>query len=64
MFPDADAPGERLFMQLKEVLPNLEHHHLPKGFKDYGDYFSRVSPVFLPSSDARKWGETAGQKHF
>ena len=39
MFPDADAPGERLFMQLKEVLPNLEHHHLPKGCKDYGEMY-------------------------
>ena len=39
MFPDADAPGERLFMQLREVLPNLEHHHLPKGCKDYGEMY-------------------------
>lgn len=39
MFPDRDEPGERLFMQLKEVLPNLEHHQLPLGCKDYSDYY-------------------------
>lgn len=26
MWPDNDEPGERLFLQLKEVLPNLGHH--------------------------------------
>ena len=31
MYPDRDAPGERLFMQLKEILPSLEHHQLPAG---------------------------------
>ena len=39
MYPDKDAPGERLFLQLKEILPNLEHHQLPIGCKDYSDYF-------------------------
>ena len=39
MYPDRDAPGERLFMQLKEVLPSLEHHQLPPGCKDYSDYY-------------------------
>lgn len=39
MFPDRDEPGERLFMQLKEVLPSLEHHQLPPGFKDFGEYY-------------------------
>ena len=39
MYPDRDAPGERLFMQLKEVLPTLEHHQLPPGCKDYSEYF-------------------------
>ena len=42
MFPDADVPGERLFLQLKEVLPNLVRHQLPQGCKDYSDYFLRV----------------------
>ena len=40
MFPDRDAPGERLFLQLKEVLPGLEHHQLPPGCKDYAEYYS------------------------
>ena len=39
MYPDKDAPGERLFMQLKEILPSLEHHQLPPGCKDFSDYF-------------------------
>jgi hypothetical protein len=41
MFPDADVPGERLFLQLKEVLPNLVRHQLPEGCKDYSDFFLR-----------------------
>ena len=41
MFPDRDAPGERLFLQLKEVLPSLVHHQLPPNCKDYSDYYLR-----------------------
>ena len=39
MFPDRDAPGERLFLQLKEVLPSLVHHQLPQDCKDFSDYY-------------------------
>lgn len=39
MWPDNDAPGERLFLQLQEVLPNLVHHQLPMGCKDYSEYY-------------------------
>ena len=39
MYPDRDAPGERLFLQLQEVLPNLVHHQLPPDCKDYSDYY-------------------------
>ena len=42
MFPDRDAPGERLFLQLKEILPNIHHHQLPPDCKDYGDYYVKV----------------------
>ena len=42
MFPDRDLPGERLFLQLKEFLPNLIHHQLPPGCKDYSDYYIQV----------------------
>ena len=38
MFPDADAPGERLFLQLQKVLPALVHHQLPPGCKDFSEY--------------------------
>ena len=39
MFPDRDAPGERLFLQLKEFLPSLIHHQLPLGCKDFGEAY-------------------------
>ena len=39
MFPDRDAPGERLFMQLREVLLGLQHHQLPVGCKDFAEYY-------------------------
>ena len=42
MYPDRDAPGERLFLQLKEILPNLEHHQLPLGCKDYSEYYLKM----------------------
>ena len=41
MWPDCDTPGERLFLQLKEVLPDLVRHQLPPGCKDYSDFFLR-----------------------
>ena len=43
MCPDRDAPGERLFLQLKEVLPGLVHHQLPPGCKDFGEYWAQVT---------------------
>lgn len=49
MYPDADTPGERLFLQLKQLLetpsPLNPHpspfirHQLPQGCKDYSDYY-------------------------
>jgi len=39
MFPDRDEPGERLFMQLQQVLPGLVHHQLPPDCKDFSDYY-------------------------
>ena len=39
MFPDQDVPGERLFMQLREMLPQLVHHQLPPGCKDFSEYY-------------------------
>ena len=45
MYPDRDAPGERLFLQLRDVLPNLEHHQLPPGCKDYGEFYVKNSLI-------------------
>ena len=51
MYPDQDAPGERLFLQLQKVLPTLEHHQLPPGCKDYGDYYKGKT---LPPASTKK----------
>ena len=45
MYPDRDEPGERLFMQLKQLLPNLEHHQLPLGCKDFGEWWGKEAPT-------------------
>lgn len=42
MYPDRDEPGERLFLQLQQVLPNLEHHQLPPDCKDFSDYYAAL----------------------
>jgi hypothetical protein len=45
MFPDADIPGERLFLQLQKVLPSLVRHQLPAGCKDFSEYYlQRLEP--------------------
>ena len=41
MYPDRDAPGERLFLQLQQILPTLQHHQLPPGCKDCGEYYMK-----------------------
>ena len=45
MYPDRDEPGERLFLQLKELLPSIEHHQLPAGCKDFGEAFVKGKKV-------------------
>ena len=45
MYPDCDAPGERLFLQLREVLPSLVHHQLPLGCKDFSEYYVKGTKV-------------------
>ena len=39
MYPDQDLPGERLFLQLQKVLPNLIRFQLPSGCKDFSDFY-------------------------
>ena len=45
MAPDRDEPGERLFLQLQSLLPNLTHHQLPLGCKDYSDYYVKQNTL-------------------
>lgn len=45
MWPDNDAPGERLFLQLQEVLPSLVRHQLPLGCKDFSEYYLKKITV-------------------
>ena len=42
MFPDRDEAGERLFLELKALFPDIVHHTLPEGFKDVGQYWAYV----------------------
>ena len=42
MYPDRDEPGERLFLQLKELLPSLVHYQLPPDCKDFSDYYVKL----------------------
>jgi hypothetical protein len=42
MYPDCDAPGERLFLQLREMLPALVHHQLPPDCKDFSEYYLKL----------------------
>lgn len=44
MWPDNDAPGERLFLQLQQILPSLVHHQLPLGCKDFSEYYLKTHP--------------------
>ncbi len=59
MFPDRDEPGERLFLQLQQVLPHLEHHQLPLGCKDFGEYYVRMKRE-APSDSPKGEGEPCG----
>ena len=53
MYPDRDEPGERLFLQLREVLPSLQHHQLPQGCKDFGEYWKASPDPSKGRGDAR-----------
>jgi len=49
MYPDNDAPGQRLYLELRDRLGSPSplnphpspfiHHQLPEQFKDYGEYY-------------------------
>ncbi len=41
--PLRDLPGERLFLQLKNILPNLHRHDLPPTCKDFSDYYVKFN---------------------
>lgn len=41
MSPDADIPGEKLYLQLKQLFPQLVRHSLPSGIKDFAEYYMR-----------------------
>lgn len=43
MAPDKDKPGEKLFFELRERLPQLVYHQLPGNFKDFGEWYSKCS---------------------
>lgn len=39
MFPDNDEPGERLFLQLRDLLPQIVRHQLPADCKDFSEAY-------------------------
>lgn len=45
MFPDSDLPGEKLFFELKDLLPQLMRHDLPAGVKDFGQLWASSKSV-------------------
>lgn len=45
MCPDRDAPGERLYLDLKALFPNLIRHQLPEGYKDFGQWWASNGSV-------------------
>lgn len=42
MYPDQDRPGEKLFLDLRERLPQIERHQLPTNCKDFSDYWKNT----------------------
>lgn len=48
MYPDADVPGEKLYLQLvslaNEIGVPILRHSLPTGCKDFGDYWKILTP--------------------
>ena len=52
MYPDRDEPGERLFLQLQKVLPNLVHHKLPQGCKDF---INKLSIALKEADETEYW---------
>ena len=57
MWPDQDVPGERLYLELKELLPGLVRHQLPPDCKDYGDYWARHLAPEARAPHAREAGK-------
>lgn len=39
IYPDQDAAGERLFLNLRDRFPSINRHQLPATCKDFGDYW-------------------------
>ena len=42
MYPDNDTPGERLFLQLQDILPDIQRHQLPPSCKDYSELYTKT----------------------
>ena len=42
MYPDNDSPGERLFLQIRELLPQTMRHQLPADCKDFSEAYLKM----------------------
>ena len=45
MYPDADIPGEKLYLRLKAHFPRLVRHSLPPGCKDFGQHWATTNQL-------------------
>lgn len=50
IYPDRDAPGERLFLDLKDICPDIVRHQLPEGYKDIGQYYASLHRFDSPQN--------------
>lgn len=46
--PDRDKPGEKLYVDLMEIFPNIIRHQLPEGYKDFGQWWAQNGVTKLP----------------
>ena len=42
IFPDNDSPGERLFLQIRDLLPQTMRHQLPADCKDFSEAYLKM----------------------
>jgi len=59
IYPDQDIPGERLFLQFRDLLPGIIRHQLPSDCKDFSEYYQKQHETWNlePKASDRKWSQ-------